>query len=109
MLKGTVALEDVIVPFAIKKSKKVWLYENERKNLRWFYVYLKCCIVYTFKLLWRCKWKCWTKKEKKVSMSNLKSTKRRPKQNMNIEKLNKEHWKGTYLPISYTSNYYYDI
>ena len=28
---------------------------------------------------------------------------------MNIEKLNKQDWKGTYHPISYTSEYYYDI
>ena len=28
---------------------------------------------------------------------------------MNIEKLNKQDWKGTHLPVSYTSEYYYDI
>ena len=28
---------------------------------------------------------------------------------MNIEKLNKNEWKGTLLPVSYTSEYYYDI
>lgn len=27
----------------------------------------------------------------------------------NIQKLDKEKWKGTPLPVSYTSNYYYDI
>ena len=28
---------------------------------------------------------------------------------MNIQKLNKKDWKGTPLPVSYTSEYYYDI
>lgn len=29
--------------------------------------------------------------------------------NYKIEKLNKEKWKGTLLPVSYTSEYYYDV
>lgn len=28
---------------------------------------------------------------------------------MKIQKLAKEDWKGTALPISYTSQYYYDV